>query len=246
MVHIQCNENKGIIWNLSRAFSATPIDGNPEFACVLEDDNYYRPAHFENATEDLLKFHCNVYLCNAQISQYSDSGFEEIQDRYNLSPIYGDKKRKIEISERLRVFPNSSVISNSGLFWRLNDRVKFEIPHENHNQIVQERYRAICCEEEYLFNPKPNVVWTNFAERTLTKSSRVENQLWRRSEAVFNTHCIRLCKKHGVEFSPRSTWKHVFLNSFSIESVRYISSLKDMVQLLKNLALYTRYWKNIR
>jgi glycosyltransferase involved in cell wall biosynthesis len=51
--HRRCSNNKGLGTNLSFAFSPQAFFEEALYACVLEDDNYYRPHFLSNAMRHL-------------------------------------------------------------------------------------------------------------------------------------------------------------------------------------------------
>jgi len=176
--------NLGLIQNLAQAFRTQPFFSSSHFACVLEDDNYYRPSYLKTALRGLEQ--ANVVLENAQIAQFYADGREILQDRFTMSPIFGDAARWIEYSERLIQLSTHQLIGNLCLTWRLDPQRNFEVAEEPYNQIVQEKMRAVCTRESFWYEPQPFAVWTHFPDARSQKMSwwqrRIHNWRWRRSE----------------------------------------------------------------
>lgn len=95
LTYRQNQQNLGGAKNLTLSFSSKPFFPDSLFACVLEDDNYYKPNFLANALSYLKSGEYEVFLGNAQIAQYYEEGREIIQERYTLSPIYGNEIREI-------------------------------------------------------------------------------------------------------------------------------------------------------
>ena len=184
-VHYRCNPtNLGLVRNLAKAFRSEPYFDCSTYACVLEDDNYYLPNYLMNALRGMDK--ANVVLQNAQVAQLYADGRELLQERYTMSPIFGDTPRMIEYTERLARLSQTQLIGNLCLTWKLDSRITFEVAEEPYNQLVQEKMRAVCTREVFWYEPHPFAIWTHFPDATTQERSRwcqrIHNWRWRRSE----------------------------------------------------------------
>lgn len=117
--HRECRSNRGLVQNLQRAFSPKPFFKESRYACVLEDDNYFRPTFLEHAIESLGADH-TVFQGTAQKANFFGDGRGNIRREFSLRDAYGDKPRLISLTDRLQSFPdNKQPVANLGLVWKL-------------------------------------------------------------------------------------------------------------------------------
>jgi glycosyltransferase involved in cell wall biosynthesis len=188
--HLHCSKNIGLLANLRFAFSPHPFFEESRYACVLEDDNYYRPNFISNAMRRLEQSTLDVFCGNSQIAQLSDSGSEIIEERYTLSPIYGDTIREIDLIARLRAYLHGFPVTNLSLVWRLNAGIDFSISDEQYNQIAQEKRRAFAWRGPMIYDPEPNSIWTNFCDRQATATTTRHSRLWRLGDMTIRNGSI--------------------------------------------------------
>jgi hypothetical protein len=225
--------------NLRFAFSPHPFFEESRYACVLEDDNYYRPNLISNAMRRLEQSTLDVFCGNSQIAQLSDSGSEIIEERYTLSPIYGDTIREIDLIARLRAYLHGFPVTNLSLVWRLNAGIDFSISDEQYNQIAQEKRRAFAWRGPMIYDPEPNSIWTNFCDRQATATTTRHSRLWRLGDMTMNTQWLDLAKQ--CNFKPTAQENEAIrllrLNSFSFFAFASATTPRDVLKLGKNLII---------
>jgi glycosyltransferase involved in cell wall biosynthesis len=240
----KCSRNRGVAGNLSYAFSPEPFCKGARYACVLEDDNYYQPRFLANATERLEESNLDVFCGNAQVAQLFENGTQIIQERYTMSQIYGHSIREIDIKERLRAFLSGGcVIGNLCLVWKLGKSIDLSVSGEQFSQIAQERLRAISWIEPMIFDPEPNAIWTNFADKETLDKTRSHNRRWRRSQILMNTKWVSVMKKCKFEAREEemATVQALCLDSLSYSAIKSISSPEDVLRIVRNLFLFLFY-----
>jgi hypothetical protein len=203
---------------------------------VLEDDNYYKPCFISNAVRRLQQSQLNVFCGNSQIAQLSDDGIEVIQERYTMSPIYGNVVREVDLLERLRVFIHAFPVTNLALVWRLGSGIDFSISDEQYNHIAQEKRRAWVWNDPMIYDPEPNSVWTNFCDRLPAAATALRNRRWRFGEMKMNTQWIKLMKHCCFEpcDHEREAIRLIQLDSFCYSAFTAISASSDVLRLAKN------------
>jgi hypothetical protein len=227
-----------LLTNLRLAFSPNPFFEEARYACVLEDDNYYRPRFIANALYWLERSGLSVYCGNSQIAQLSNGGAEVIQERYTMSGIYGNGVCEIDLIGRLRAFIYGSPVANLSLVWRLGRGIDFSISDEQYNHMAQEKRRAFVWQDPMVYDPEPNSVWTNHFER-LTNKLTLYNRRWRYSEMVMNREWIELAKQYDFEPTDqeREAVRLIRLNSFTSSAITAVSGPHDMLRFAKNLMI---------
>jgi glycosyltransferase involved in cell wall biosynthesis len=229
--------NLGHIGNQVLCYSATPFFEGSSFACVLEDDNYYREHFLKNAVLHLNKY--KVFLGNAQIAQLYDNGREVIQDRFNLSPIYGEESREITYKERLTNVPYNTVIGNLCLVWRLHEGINLEIKEERYNAAVQEKMRGLAYRGIFIYDPTPNAIFTNFPERVRLNTT-LQNRRWRRSRISLTRCWYKELINMGINYKSlpnQETVRKLLLEGLIINHHIYPNNIKELDILLRSIIL---------
>ena len=168
----------GIARNISAAFRPEPFFEDTKFACVLEDDNFYRPALLSRNIEELDESGQNLLLRNACV--YDFVGGENrgpIGD--TLGPTLGQKRRCVPYRERLLRSFYQTPISNLGLFWRLGLSLDLSCREEEYNSLTSEKLRGLHDKGDLLYLPEPLSVHAHFSGRAYgEEKTAVENRLF--------------------------------------------------------------------
>jgi len=239
-----CSRNRGSVANLSLAYSPDAFCKGTRYACVLEDDNYYRPTYLANAVARLERFGVDVFCGNSQIAQLYEDGTEVVEERYTMSPTYGFSVRTVDIQERLRAFSGEHPISNLSIVWRLNRGIDFSVSSERYNWIAAELRRALAWPGVMVYDPAVNAVWTNFADRkSVQPPGPTHGRRWSRSVIIMNTQWVKLIKKYRVTFDTKDeeTVRGRCLDSISLSALRSISGVSDVIRVARNLAIVICY-----
>lgn len=244
LTYRQNQKNLGGAKNLNLSFSSKPFFPESLFACVLEDDNYYKSNFLANAISYLKSGEYEVFLGNAQIAQYYEEGKEIIQERYTLSPIYGNEIREIDYLERLKNVPFNTVVGNLCLVWSLNSDINFEVEQEKYNAVVQEKMRGLLCKKTFIYDPTPNAIFTNFPQRTWSNKNKILYRRFRRSKIALTRFWYKELKKHGIddkELPEQNKIRTQLLEAIIINSNNLPLTLYELKFILKSLFLYLRF-----
>jgi glycosyltransferase involved in cell wall biosynthesis len=242
LIYQQNKSNLGLARNLSLSFSKMPFFSDSSFACVLEDDNYYRENFLENAIGYLENGNYKVFLGNAQIAQYFEDGRELLQERYTLSPIYGNKVREISYEERLKNVFSSTIVGNLCLVWSLHKDLNLEVKEEQYNAIVQEKMRGLAYKYPLIYDPAPNAIFTNFPDRKSSNKDNMKNRRIRRSQLALTRFWYKEANRVGINYQElhnKNEIKNKLLEALIINSDNFSLSIREIEILIRSLILYS-------
>ncbi len=222
--------NLGICDNLNSAFTRPPIVG-AAFLCVLEDDNYYLPDHFEDSIASLTRSGCDVML--------RDHLIERSHDRHNAGTLDGSTQYVGQypdgVIDNLRLFAAffySIGATNCGLFWRVGAGLDFSTTQFVDEVVWQERLRTLCIDRPVYIAMRPTVVWRDNGDASwrvvpmglgwyqnaarwaafereiyaelydFLKRSKLEDQIWKPPLGDFGIHRERVFHRVGIAVPP--------------------------------------------
>lgn len=149
--------NLGISDNLGLCFQSRSIAGG-DFACVLEDDNFFMPECLWQNVDRLEKSGTSILLRNQCIERNVKDGlFGEISADTTLSGIF-EEKTYAPVQLLSSIFLGGG-ISNGALFWRTDCTSQLHIGSEVQDPVLQEFVRPFLIQEKTVFAAAPLAVW---------------------------------------------------------------------------------------
>jgi glycosyltransferase involved in cell wall biosynthesis len=149
--------NLGISENLGICFQTRPIAGG-DFACVLEDDNFFLPDCLRQNVAALDRSATAILLRNQCIERNVRNGlFGEISKDTTLSRIFFE--RTYSPAELLCSIFLGGGISNGSLFWRTECISELQLGSEVKDPVLQEFVRPFLIQEKTFFAEEPLAVW---------------------------------------------------------------------------------------
>jgi glycosyltransferase involved in cell wall biosynthesis len=149
--------NLGISENLGLCFQTRPIAGG-DFACVLEDDNFFMPDCLRQNVAALDRSGTAILLRNQCIERNVRNGlFGEVGKDTTLSRVFCE--RTYSPTELLCSIFLGGGVSNGALFWRTDCASQFQIGSEVEDPVLQEFVRPFLIQERTYFAEAPLAVW---------------------------------------------------------------------------------------
>jgi hypothetical protein len=170
--YVKNSHNLGIGRNINKAFSILPFPESTH-ACVLEDDNYFLSRCLEDNLSKMRSTGTDIVMRNQYVERALDGdGSGELTNRTMYEGQY--LEGVVSNLELWSVLFYSVGLINSGVFWRLNRGISFDVENVSGDPIFQERFRTLCIDRDVYLAMDPqgvwcdNGVWTN--RKTLNNS----------------------------------------------------------------------------
>lgn len=145
----------GAAGNIDRAFATGPLLGGG-FACVLEDDNWLKPACLEENLGALARSGCSFLMRDQSVWRGEEAG--ESTGDTTLGQLYCEGLYE-PMRLRARLFFGLG-IANGALFWRTDAASHLEVGPQVSDTVLQEHCRTLQIEEPVWFAKEPLAVWS--------------------------------------------------------------------------------------
>lgn len=156
--------NLGISENLGLCFKTRSIVGG-DFACVLEDDNFFMPDCLWQNVAALDRSGTAILLRNQCIERNVRNGlFGEVTTDTTLSRIFNEQT--YSPTELLYSIFLGGGISNGALFWRTDCASQLHLGSEVRDPVLQEFVRPFLIQERIFFARAPLAVWQENASHS--------------------------------------------------------------------------------
>ncbi len=161
----------GAAKNIDQCFGNEPIFGG-EYACILEDDNYWLPEFLSLIAAKLRTREWKVVFANQRINKEGSGLLPETEttrgdffDDGELSPL------RLRASLLLM-----EGVSNGGLIWRLASAVDLRVGPSVRQTGLHEACRTLLIEDSVLFVKEAQAVWTDLP-KPITARAEEENRV---------------------------------------------------------------------
>jgi len=246
--------NLGRVANLNFAFGARPFDSSCNFACVLEDDNYWEPRLLEANLAALINSNLPILTRGYRIEDMDESGRTVPNPSLPVHSLWGNASRSIQYSERVSESFFSFTLGNFGYFWDLSAGLDISCRQEMHDVHIAETMRSVSFRGDCWYEPDVLSTFTRFVSKKQTpegerKFSSTDARKARFSELRFLRFLYtEWTVKLGNQISDleqiarkRGRINHLTLQLIDAGNMSYILKNKSMrvgLRVIKNLLLW--------
>jgi hypothetical protein len=185
--------NLGMVCNTSQAFSSSALVEGSQYACVLEDDNFYDPELLAENLRVMEQYNASVLARNYRIMEVGDDGCCALSPHQPMADLWGREAREISYEERIKEAFFSFVLGNLGYFWKLNRGVDLSVSEERLHGPVSETSRSISFKQPCWYEPIPLATFSRFLDKLQTP--RGANPVSKKLRRVSSVSEIQLTKR---------------------------------------------------
>jgi glycosyltransferase involved in cell wall biosynthesis len=156
----------GAAKNIDQCFSSKSLLGG-NYACLLEDDNFWFPDFLSLVAESLEKKSWELILANQRINE-EGAGLRPAKETTRGRWFSAGSVNPLELRARLLLMEG---LSNGGLVWRLNSQVNLQVDHNVRETGLQEACRSLLVAVPFLFISEPLAVWTSMPKADTARAS---------------------------------------------------------------------------
>lgn len=211
-------ERLGAAANIDQCFAPVACAGG-DYACLLEDDNYWLPDFLATMATILAEQPWDLVLANQRI--YEDGTGLRSEAETTRGAWFGSGVvDPLELRASLLLMEG---LSNGGLVWRLGSGVDLRVGPCVRETGLHEACRSLLVDRPFLFVAEAHAVWTSMPKQR-TARSRESNRIIGRGMQAVRDAVLRL---HGVELVTRAQHlaERMGLQAHLVEALAYSGRL---------------------
>lgn len=238
IIYTPNQKNLGAAGNLDQAFASHALLRG-KYACILEDDNWFKPTFISANINALEENGVDLVLCNQEIWYQTPNGDSNTERTTRGDWLFEKKYTPLQLHAHLLYF---ETISNGGLFWRTSLRSNLQVGKQVSDAGLQEYCRAFQIQDSLYYKSEPQCCWWDVPVDQ-TSRNPINNRLFGRALQTIKRYLIF---KYGQELIHEA--KNIALNLN--KNVELELSLIDALFLAYNfqyankLKLATQYFKS--
>jgi hypothetical protein len=207
-------ERIGAAANIDQCFSPESREGG-DYACLLEDDNYWLPDFLAKVATILAKHPWDLVLVNQRIHDEGTGLRPETQTTRGawfgngvVDPI--DLRASLLLMEGL---------SNGGLVWRLGSDLDLRVGLYVRETGLHEACRSLLVDRPFLFVAEASAVWSAIPKERTARSGESNRTISRGMQAIRDA----LLRQHGVELVTQAQYlaERTGLRTQLVETLAY-------------------------
>lgn len=204
----------GAAANIDQCFSPEPREGG-DYACLLEDDNYWLPDFLAKMATILAKHPWDLVLANQRIHE-DGIGLRPETDTTRGAWFSSGIVTPIELRASLFLMEG---LSNGGLLWRLGSRVDLRVGPLVRETGLHEACRSLLVDRPFLFVAEASAVWTAIPKERTARFSESNRTISRGMQAIRDA----LLRRHGLELATRAQYlaERTGLQARLVEALAY-------------------------
>lgn len=161
-------QRAGAAFNIDRSFGGR-LENKGDFGYVLEDDNYLLAGFFEHVIDEMVSSNAKIGLFNQRIHD-EETGLMPLQCTTRGDWFSSGWIRPVDLHASLLLMEG---LSNGGVVWRLNARVKLEVGEYVSYTTLHEACRSLLIQENLWYSSRALAVWT---KNSPTATARVNEK----------------------------------------------------------------------
>ena len=216
LVYFANPENLGGAANIDKCFQGDDLGGG-DYACILEDDNWWYESFLSRNITDLKRAGCSILQRNQQVWNQFEDRKEDTGRTTRGRWLSEGRYKPREMKACLFLFEG---ISNGGLFWRTNLESNLVVGPTVEDSGLQEYARTLQLEEPIHFAEEPLAVWSRMENEMVTRSisadriwSRGRQSVMRQLVKAYGSEILDLAEKHAAKSGRKSALERAFLEA---------------------------------
>jgi glycosyltransferase involved in cell wall biosynthesis len=212
--------------NIDQCFSPKTTVGG-DYACLLEDDNFWLPNFLSLVTAHIGKGGCELILANQRISD-EGIGIRPPNDTTRGKWFSAGCVNPLELRARLLLMEG---LSNGGLVWRLGGDTDLRVGPTVRETGLHEACRSLLVKKTFLFIAEPQAVWTLMPKSSSARVTETNRTIGRGMQSIRDF----VLRVHGqsVVRAARMVAKQRGLSSRLVEALSYSGHPHLARELLK-------------
>ena len=207
-------ERLGAAGNIDQCFSPEALQGG-NYACLLEDDNYWLPDFLANMATILAEHTWDLALANQRVHE-EGTGLHPETETTRGAWFRSGVVAPIELRASLLLMEG---LSNGGLLWRLGSGVDLRVGPCVRETGLHEACRSLLVDRPFLFVADASAVWTAMPKERTARSGESNRVISRGMQAIRDM----LLRQHGVELVTRAQHlaERIGLQAQFVEALAY-------------------------
>jgi glycosyltransferase involved in cell wall biosynthesis len=183
-------ERLGAARNIDQCFAPAPLCGG-DWACLLEDDNYWLPEYLARASRSVGRHACDLALANQRVHDEID-GLLDPTHTTRGSWFQPGMITPLELRARLLLMEG---VSNGGLLWSLQGGIDLRVGPDVKETGLHEACRSLLVGRPFLFVEQPYAVWSSMAKDATARAGERNRTIGRGNQGLRDF----VLRTHGVE-----------------------------------------------